>query len=111
MATIAIVLAASLIFGGIILTLVFGYQEAERKREMQAKALEAEAIQQAAGAVPGFFARPKAAHSPGMIVFNDALASRLEHDIKEEQAIVAQFVHHPSLDTLYQHPTATGLMH
>ena len=53
-----------------------------------------------------FFAPPRAAQSTGRIAFNDLLVSRLEHDIRQEQAIVAQFVHHPSLDTLYQHPTS-----
>jgi hypothetical protein len=49
--------------------------------------------------------------SPGMTAFNDALASRLERDIQEEQAIVAQFVHHPKLSTLYQHPTTPSQLH
>lgn len=119
MATIAIVVAVSLMFGGIVLALVFALQETERQRERQASAREAEvrqrvaAIQQAAtaGAVPGFFAPPMAASSPGTIVFNDALASRLEHDIQEEQAIVTQFVHHPSLSTLYHYPTAPDQLH
>lgn len=111
MATIVIVLAVSLSFVGIVLMLALGYQDTEQKREMQARASEAAAAQQAAaGAVPGFFAPPKAVQSPGMIAFNDALVSRLEHDLELEQAIVAQFVHHPSLNTLYQHPSAPNYM-
>ncbi len=106
-------------FGGKVLALVFSMQETERQRELQASAREAEvrqrvaAIQQAAvaGAVQGFFAPPMTAGSPGTIVFNDALASRLEHDIQEEQAIVTQFVHHPSLSTLYHYPTAPNQLH
>lgn len=119
MATIAIVVAVSLMFGGIVLALVFAVQEKERQRELQASARDAEvrervaAIQQAATvrAVQGFFAPPMAASSPGAIAFNDALASRLEHDIREEQAIVSQFVHHPSLSTLYHYPIAPTQLH
>jgi len=119
MATIVIVVAGSLMFGGLVLALAFAVQETERQRKAQASARETEVSQQVAatlqaatpGAVPSFFAPPMAARSPGMIVFNDALASRLEHDIREEQAIVTQFVHHPSLSTLYQYPAAPNQLH
>ena len=120
MATIVIVLAVILSFGGIVLMLALGYQDTEQTREMQAKANQAAASQRvaaskgaaavqqapAAGTVPGFFAPPQVTQSPAMIAFNDALVSRLEHDLQLEQAIVAQFVHHPSLNTLYQRPSA-----
>ena len=111
--TIVIALAVSFLFGGMVLMLAMGYQDTEQKRAVQAKARQAEAIQQAAAmvALPGFFAPPQAAQPPTMIAFNDALVNRLEHHIRLEQAIVAQFVHHPSLDNLYRHSTTPVHVH
>lgn len=111
--TIVIVLAASFLFGGMVLMLAMGYQDTEQKRAVQAKARQAEAIQQAAAmvALPGFFAPPQTAQPPTMIAFDDALVNRLEHHIRLEQVLVAQFVHHPSLDNLYRHPTTPVHMH
>ncbi len=105
--TIIIVLGASFLFGAMVLILAMGYLDTEQKREMQAKARQAEAVQQAAAmvALPGFFAPTHATRPPPTIVFDDALVDRLEHHVRLEQALVAQFVHHPSLDNLYRHPT------
>ena len=105
--TIIIVLGASFLFGAMVLILAMGYLDTEQKREMQAKARQAEAVQQAAAmvALPGFFAPAQATQPPTMIVFDDAMVDRLEHHVRLEQALVAQFVHHPSLDNLYRHPT------
>jgi hypothetical protein len=111
--TIILVLAASFLFGGMVLILAMGYLDTEQKRAMQAKARQAEAVQQAAAmvALPGFFAPAQSIHLPTTIVFDDALVNRLERHVRLEQALVAQFVHHPSLDNLYRHPTPSVHVH
>ncbi|MCX6539388.1 MAG: hypothetical protein NT151_10730 [Acidobacteria bacterium] len=112
--TIVLVLAMGFLFGGMVLMLAMGYQDTEQKRALQAKARQAEAVQQAAAmmvALPGFFAPPHAIQPPTMVVFDDALVNRLEHHVRLEQTLVAQFVHHPSLDNLYRHPTTPVHMH
>ena len=111
--TLIIVLAASFLFGGMVLILALGYKDAEQNRTMQADASQSEAVQQAAAAValPGFFAPLKAVQPLTMSAFDDAQVSRLENHIRLEQALAAQFVHHPSLDNLYRHPTPPVHMH
>ncbi len=111
--TIILVLGASFLFGGMVLILAMGYLDTEQKRAMQAKARQAEAVQQAAAmvALPGFFAPTQATQPPPTFVFDDALVNRLEHHVRLEQALVAQFVHHPSLDNLYRHPTPSVHVH
>ena len=111
--TIILVLAATFLFGGIVLILTMGYLDTEQKRELLAKGRQAEAIQQAAAAValPGFFAPAYATPHLSPLVFDDEMVNRLEHHVRLEQAVVAQFVHHPSIDNLYRHPTPSLHVH
>jgi hypothetical protein len=105
--TLILVLAASFLFGGMVLLLTMGYLETEQKRALEAQQQQAEAAQQPAAivAMPGFFAAPHANPPSTLVVFDDAMVNRLEHHVRLEQALVAQFVHHPSLDNLYRHQT------
>jgi hypothetical protein len=111
--TVIVVLAVSVLFGAMVLMLSMGYQETEQKRALLAKARQAEAVEQAATlvAVPGFFAQPHSTPSPTFVVFDDAMVNRLEHHVRTEQAMVAQFVHHPSIDNLYRHPNPALHVH
>jgi flagellar basal body-associated protein FliL len=111
--TIIVVLAVSFLFGGMVLMLAMGYTETEQQRAAEAQQRRAEAALQTAAmvALPGFFAAPRAAAPSTFVVFDDAMVNRLEHHVRLEQAMVAQFVHHPSLDNLYRHPTTPVHVH
>jgi len=108
-----IVLAVGILFGGMVLMLVMGYQSTERERALQAGARETAAAAPPASVVtvPGFFANPAAASQPFNILFDDALVNRIEHHVRLEQAVVAQFVHHPSIDNLYRESGASVHIH
>jgi hypothetical protein len=110
--TLILVLAVSFLFVGIVVMLSMGYVETERKRAVEAQQIEVAASRQPAAivAMPGFFATPQAAPST-LMVFDDALVTRLENHVRLEQALVAQFVHHPSVDNLYRHPSPTVHVH
>jgi len=111
--TLILVLAISFLFGGMVLLLTMGYLDTEQKRALQAQQRQAEAAQQPAAivAMPGFFATPRATLPSTLVVFDDALVTRLEHHVRLEQALVAPFVHHPSLDNLYRRPTTPVHVH
>jgi hypothetical protein len=111
--TLILILAASFLFGGMVLMLSMGYVESERKRALEAQQIEVAASRQPAAivAMPGFFATPQAAAPSTLVVFDDALVTRLENHVRLEQALVAQFVHHPSVDNLYRHPSPTVHVH
>jgi hypothetical protein len=111
--TLILVLAISFLFGAMVVMLSMGYLDTEQKRTLEAQRRQAEAARQPSAivAMPGFFATPRATVPPTLLVFDDAMVDRLEHHVRLEQAMVAQFVHHPSLDNLYQHPTTPVHVH
>ena len=62
--------------------------------------------------VPAFFAKPLASQVPSATLgFDDGLFAFLQHHVKTEQAMVAEFVHLPSIDNLYRQPRAPLTMH
>ncbi len=103
-ATTALVLVLGSLFVGMTLLLTAGYLNTEKERTEQAKARDAEAALSAAtmAAEPRFFAPSQDVASPPPFVFDDALVVRLEDHVRLEQELVAQFVHHPSIDNLYR---------
>ena len=53
--------------------------------------------------MPAFFAKQLATQVPSATLgFDDSLFAFLEHHVKTEQAMVAEFVHLPSVDSLYR---------
>ena len=99
-----VVVVVAVLFGGMILMLAMGYQNSEAERARQAKAGQADAAVKASTivSVPGFFASADGAATPTPSVFNEAMVNQLEHHVRLEQAVVAQFVHQPSVDNLYR---------
>jgi hypothetical protein len=111
-ATVLLVLVLGLVFGGMTLMLGAGYVSTEKERARQEQARRAGAAKaDAILAVPGFFqpARPQA--TPIAFVFDDGLVDRLEARLRTEQALVAQFVHHPSIDNLYPQLASPRYLH
>ncbi len=99
-----VVVVVAVLFGGMVLMLAMGYQSSEAERARQAKGRLGDAAARASAivAVPGFFAPADGAVTPAASAFNEAMVSRLEHHVRLEQAVVAQFVHQPSVDNLYR---------
>ncbi len=112
-ATIVIVLFLAVIGGGMLLMLAAGYQSAEKERAQRAASRQPAAVTDVTviAAEPGFMtaAGPPIAALP--FAFDDALLSQLEHHVQIEQAAVARFVHHPSIDNLYRSPGAAYHVH
>ncbi len=99
-----VVVVVAVLFGGMVLMLAMGYQHSEAERARQAKARQTDAAARASAiaAVPGFFAPADGTSAPARSVFNEAMVNQLEHHVRLEQAVVAQFVQKPSVDNLYR---------
>lgn len=64
------------------------------------------AAESMAAAIPGFFAKPQSDQIPAAaLAFDDALLALLQNHVKAERAVVSEFVHFPSVDSLYARPS------
>jgi len=114
-ATVVLVLFLLVICGGMTLMLAAGYSSVEKERARRTTT-DQPSVKPAArvpmlAEMPGFVPASIApvAPLPAMsFVFDDAMVSRLERHVRIEQALVAQFVHHPSVDNLYR-PTGAAI--
>ncbi len=97
-----VVVVVAVLFGGMVLMLAMGYQSSEAERARQARAHQAAAGAPSIAALPGFFASADRSLAPSQPVFSEAMVNQLEHHVRLEQAVVAQFVHQPSVDNLYR---------
>jgi hypothetical protein len=99
-----VVVVVAVLFGGMVLMLAMGYQSSEAERARQARARQAAAAARASAiaVAPSYFAPADGAVAPSQPVFSEAMVNRLEHHVRLEQAVVAQFVHQPSIDNLYR---------
>jgi hypothetical protein len=101
--TVVLVLVLTFLVGGMMLALVMGYRSIEESRASQ-NASVARTPGIADGVlVPGFFApADRRSYTAADIAFDEALLRRLAQHVQAEHATVAQFVHFPSVDSLYQ---------
>lgn len=113
-ATVVLVVFLGVICGGMTLMLAAGFLSVERERAAtraasgQRAAATAAVIQTPA---PAFFIAAGVPAPAALFEFDEALVRRLEHHVRLEQAMVAQFVHHPSVDNLYRQPGAALRAH
>lgn len=112
-ATIVLVLFLAFLVGGMLLALVMGYRSIEEEREQTTARVVRHPRLQPGAAVPGFFASAAARPVGGAALSpeDEALVARLEQHVLAEHATVAQFVHYPSLDSLYRHSGSTLHVH
>jgi hypothetical protein len=105
--TVILVVFLAVICGGMTLMLAAGYQSVEKDRERRVSPERTESVVNAKSlsAVPSFFVTPDASIPSMSFALHDTLVRQLEQHVRIEQAVVAQFVHHPSVDSLYR---ATG---
>jgi hypothetical protein len=94
------VLVLGFVFGGLTLALLLGYRSAEEARAARAAQRPARTVH--VDAIPSFFAKADAALPAEMREFDEALLARIEKHIREEQALVSEFVEYPSVHSLYR---------
>ncbi len=99
-----------LVVGGLTVLLAAAYASAEKDRarqEQERRIGAAAAKMDISLMVPGFFPPARRAGTPIAFVFDDGVVRQLESHLRNEQAAVAQFVHHPSIDNLYRQQSRT----
>ena len=70
------------------------------------------AAESLAAAIPAFFAKPQSDQFPSATLgFDDALLALLQNHVKAERAMANEFVHFPSVDSLYARPSLSLTMH
>lgn len=108
-AMIALALVMGVVFGGMMLALVTGYLDSEKARAAERQ--QHDRVARAAEAIPSFFARSDRGERPALSGFDEMLLARLESHVREEQALVNEFVHYPSIDSLYRQGPQALRMH
>lgn len=102
-ATLVLILVLTFLVGGMLLALVMGYRSIEESRALQAARPATSPSAADAVMIPSFFAKVENHSFPGSAVaFDEALLARVEEHVRAEHAMVAQFVHFPSVDSLYR---------
>lgn len=102
-ATIVLVLFLTFVVGGMLLALVASYYSIEDSRSRRAQAQPGASRTLADAVVTHDSLGPaggRVGPSP-QITFDDALLAMLKTHVQAEQAAVSQFVHFPSVDSLY----------
>jgi hypothetical protein len=101
--TLVLVLVLTFLFGGMFLALAMGYRSIEESRAEQQTRPSAQPRVADVVIIPSFFAKVENRNFPGPVTaFDEALLARLEQHVRAEHATVAQFVHFPSVDSLYR---------
>lgn len=102
-ATLVLVLFLTFLVGGMMLALVTGYRSIEDSRAQQAARTAPAPRAADVMVIPAFFAKleDRAVLQP-TVAFDDALLVQLEKHVRAEHAMVTQFVHFPSIDSLYR---------
>ena len=100
-AMIALGLVMGVVFGGMTLALVSGYLSAERARTME-RADGHGQLARTPESIPSFFAPSDRAERPGTTGFDELLLARLESHVRAEQALANEFLHYPSIHSLYR---------
>lgn len=109
-AMIAFGLVLGFLVGGMMLALVMGYRSTEEARAREQAQRHGQVVR-AAQAIPSFFAKSDRGELPGLQGFDEVLLGRLETHVREEQALVSEFVHYPSIHSLYRQAPQSLRMH
>lgn len=109
-AMVAFGLVLGFLVGGMMLALVMGYLSIERARASEQETRRGQ-VARAAETIPSFIAKPGRDELPGLLAFDEVLLGRLESHVREEQALVSEFVHYPSINSLYRKAPQPLRMH
>ena len=99
-----LVLVLAFVVCGMTVMLAAGYANTEKERERQAQRQYAAAALKAERliSIPRGFFQPSRPPAPVAFVFDDGLVHELETHVRNEQALIEDFVHQPSVDNLYR---------
>lgn len=109
MAAVFVFVMACLV-GGMLLALTTGYLSTEQARASEQEERRGQMVR-TAEAIPSFFAKSDRSELPGLPGFDEVLLGRLESHVREEQALVTEFVHYPSIHSLYRQAPQSLRMH
>jgi hypothetical protein len=102
-ATLVLTLVLTFLVGGLMLALVMGYRSIEESRAQPVARPAPAPSAVDVVLIPSFFTAVERVSPAGpALAFDEALLARLEQHVRAEQAMVAQFVHYPSIDSLYR---------
>ena len=102
----------TLLFGGGMLALVFGFLETEKSRALEAATQGVPAQVPEAAEEHSFFAiLEEGAAVLKPVAPADELIDELEAFLKKEQSLVARFVNEPSVHNLYRNAFASPSVH
>ena len=76
-------------------------------REAPGASAHTQPAETAVAAIPAFFARPARELRPMALGFDESMLAFLQNHVKAERAIANEFVHYPSVDSLYARPSLT----
>ena len=109
-AMVAFGLVLGFLVGGMMLALAMGYRSTEQARAREQAQRHGHVVR-AVQAIPSFFAKSDRGEQPGLLGFDEVLLSHLESHVREEQALVSEFVHYPSIHSLYRQAPQSLRMH
>ncbi len=92
----------------IVLELLSPMRQKPAVREAQDVAMSVQPAEAVAAAIPAFFARPtREPRATAAFGFDDAMLALLQNHVNAERAVAKEFVHFPSVDSLYARPSLT----
>lgn len=98
--------------GGVMMALILECLNTERSDARKTRRVEGEPAARSIAELPAFFAtRQTTEPLPARPVSDDALIALLEEHVRAEHAMVTQFVHLPSLDSLYRQAKPSPTLH
>jgi hypothetical protein len=111
-AMIAFGLVLGFLVGGMMLALVMGYLSTEEARAGEKERHPGQVVLGGGEAIASFFAKSDRSELPSETTeLDEMLLARLESHVREEQALVSEFVHYPSIDSLYRRGPQALRMH
>jgi hypothetical protein len=98
--------------GGVMMAFMLELLNTERHGAAEKRRVEVDPAVRSIAELPTFFAtRQTTEHLPARPVSDDALIAFLEEHVRAEHAMVTQFVHLPSLDSLYRPAKPSPTLH
>lgn len=103
-----LIVAAGIVVPAIALELLSPMRQRPVVREAERASTSARAAESMAASIPAFFTRPQLKQRPmATLGFDDAMLAVLQNHVKAERAVVNEFVHFPSVDSLYARTSLT----
>jgi hypothetical protein len=103
-----LIVAAGIVVPAVALELLSPMRQRPVVREAERASMRLPAAESMAASIPAFFARPQSDQRlRPTLGFDDAMLALLQDHVKAERAVVNEFVHFPSVDSLYARTSLT----